>query len=255
MKEHLVIPDTQVRPGDDLSFLRRIGQYALDKRPDVIVHLGDHYDMPSLSSYDKGKRVFEGRRYRADIQAGNDGLSAMMEPIQDYNRRRARNKKSQYAPRLVMIRGNHEARILRATNDEPMLDGTIGYHDFNDVELGWEPHEFLCPVTIDGVTYAHYFYNPMTGKPFGGNSHTKLKNVGHTFTMGHQQGLDVAYRILPNGTQQIGIVAGSCYEHDESYKGPQGNHHWRGLIYKHEVRDGRYDPMFVSLDYLQRRYR
>ena len=47
---HLIIPDCQVRPGDDLSFLNWIGQYIIDKKPDVIVHLGDFADMPSLSS-------------------------------------------------------------------------------------------------------------------------------------------------------------------------------------------------------------
>ena len=46
----------------------------------------------------------------------------------------------------------------------------------------------------------------------------------------------------------------NCYLHEEDYKGPQGNTHWRGIIIKHEVAGGEYDPMFVSLDYLCRRY-
>jgi hypothetical protein len=50
------------------------------------------------------------------------------------------------------------------------------------------------------------------------------------------------------------VMAGACYLHDEDYKGPYGNHHWRGIIVKHEVCDGEYDIMKVSLDYLLRRY-
>ena len=37
-----VIPDTQVRPGVDLSYLSHIGEYIAEKEPDAVVHLGDH---------------------------------------------------------------------------------------------------------------------------------------------------------------------------------------------------------------------
>ena len=94
----------------------------------------------------------------------------------------------------------------------------------------------------------------MTGKPLGGAAATRLKTIGHSFTMGHQQTLDYTVRFLSNGQQQNGLVAGACYLHDEDYKGYQGNAHWRGVIVKHQVCDGSYDPMFVSLDYLCRRY-
>jgi len=71
---------------------------------------------------------------------------------------------------------------------------------------------------------------------------------------GHQQTLDFAVRFLANGAQQFGLVAGACYLHDEDYLGPQGNAHWRGVVVLHQVEDGAADPMFVSLDYLCRRY-
>ena len=83
MTTHLVIPDTQVKPGVPTDNLRWFGLYAAEKMPDVIVHLGDHWDMPSLSSYDKGKRAMEGRRYRADVQAGNDGMALLNAGIEE----------------------------------------------------------------------------------------------------------------------------------------------------------------------------
>jgi len=46
----------------------------------------------------------------------------------------------------------------------------------------------------------------------------------------------------------------NCYEHDEEYKGVQGNHHWRGIILKHNVKQGSYDPLFISLDWLKNEY-
>lgn len=210
--------------------------------------------MASLSEYDKGKKSFEGRRYKADIEAGHEGMEALLGPLQIYNKRMARNKKQQYKPRMVFLLGNHEQRILRAIEKDPTLEGTIGYEDFKLAEYGWEVHGFLDAVDIDGVYYSHYFYNPMTGKPYGGKASTRLNNIGFSFTMGHQQGKDIAEKHLANGKTLRGLVVGSFYQHDEDYKGPQGNHHFRGCIMKHEVKDGDYCLMELSLDYLMREW-
>lgn len=85
-----------------------LGQFILDERPDVIVCAGDLADMPSLSSYDKGKKSFEGRRYSADIAAVRDALRRINAPMDRYNAQQAKNKQKQYLPRMVMTLGNHE---------------------------------------------------------------------------------------------------------------------------------------------------
>ena len=67
---HLVISDTQVKGSSaSYDYLECAGHYAAEKKPDVIIHIGDHFDMESLSSYDKGTGAFEGRRYKNDIEA------------------------------------------------------------------------------------------------------------------------------------------------------------------------------------------
>lgn len=250
MTTHLIIPDTQVKPGVDISHLGWIGRYIVERRPDVIVHLGDHWDMESLSHW-SSKREAEGRRYQADVDAGNTGFRLLNEAILNDQRRMRDWKMKQYAPRRVFIFGNHEHRITRCVEEDPKLEGFMSLDDLDT--LDWERVPFLEPINIDGVRYAHYWYNPMTGKPYGGAAATRLKNIGHSFVMGHQQTLDVAVRFV-DGQQQWGVVAGACYLHDEGYKGPQGNAHWRGVILLHQVEDGGFDPMFVSLDYLCRRY-
>ena len=244
MSTHMVIPDTQSKPGVPNDHLRWIGMYLLEKKPDVVIHLGDHWDMPSLSSYDKGKAAMEGRRYEADVTAGNADFALLTEPL--------RRSRSSYNPRLVLLRGNHENRIQRAIEDNAQLDGAIGFHHLESP--GWEVHDFLEVVKIDGVNYSHYFYNPMTGRPYSGASiETRLKTIGHSFTMGHQQGLKVGN--LPTiGGMRRGLVAGTCYLHDEQYLGPQGNREWRGIIRCNEVQDGDYSLMEVTLDYLCRKY-
>jgi hypothetical protein len=34
----------------------------------------------------------------------------------------------------------------------------------------------------------------------------------------------------------------------------QGNKHWRGIVVKHNVRNGSYDPLFISLGWLEKEY-
>ncbi len=245
-RSHLVIPDPQLKPGVPNEQLEWAGRYAAEKKPDVIINLGDHWDMPSLSYYDRGTMAMENRRYQDDVDAGNEGMRLFLNPIiRAYNR-------TGWWPELHLLRGNHEQRIERYVQANPGLEGKVGYDDL-DTE-GWKVHDFLQPVEIDGVYYAHFFANPMTGRPYGGMCHTRLKNLGFSFTMGHQQVKDAAERYLANGKVIRGLICGAFYQHDEDYKGPQGNNHWRGIILKHEVRDGNYDMMEVSLDFLRRRF-
>lgn len=252
---HCVIPDTQAKPGVPLNHMQWLGDYIADKQPQTLVHIGDHWDMPSLSEYDKGKKAAEGKRYAADIASGNYAMDLLMAPIYALQKKQKKAGQRIYNPRRVFCVGNHEERILRHINANAHLDGKIGYHDFNLEAHGWEVHEFLHVVKIDGVAYAHYFAQPNTGKPYGGQPLSRLKEIGFTFTMGHQQGKAQAERYLSDGSAQRALIVGSYYAHDEKYKGPQGNHHWRGIVMKHEVAQGTYDLMEVSMGYLARRFR
>jgi len=253
---HFVIPDTQVKPGLDLSWLTWVGKYIVDRKPDVIIHLGDHADMPSLSSYDKGKKSFEGRRVAEDIKAAVKGMETLLAPLREYQQKQFdEDGFVSYNPRMVMTIGNHEFRLVRHVEENPELEGFLGIHSLGYENFGWEVHDYLKPVVIDGIAYCHFMANPFTGKPYGGSAMNVLKTVGESFTVGHKQTLDMATRYLPaSGRQQWGLICGACYTHDEDYKGYQGNHHFRGVIVKHEVKDGSYNPMFVSLDYLRNRY-
>ena len=253
---HVVIPDTQAKPGAPTDHLKWIGQYIVDQfhdQPIKIIHLGDHADMPSLSSYDKGKKSMEGRRYLQDIEAANEAWQILNKPLNDFNLNRRKTRHAKWQPERHILLGNHEDRINRAVESDAQLEGVISTDDLIYAKTGWQVHPFLSPVFLDGVGYSHYWYNPMNGRPLGGTAEGRLKTLGHSFTMGHQQTYLTAIRYV-NDQQQRGLIAGACYLHDEDYKGPQGNHHWRGILIKHQVNSGAYDLMEVSLDYLCRRY-
>lgn len=247
---HFIIPDTQVKPGVATDHLEAAANYIVEKQPEVIIHLGDHWDMHSLSTYDRGTKKAEGGRYSEDIECGIDAMDVFMGPLRELHAKQARSKVKRYKPRMVFLLGNHENRIARHANAHPELYGHIGFHNLELERFGWEVHDFLDPVCIDGVYYAHYFYQPLTGRAYGGVIHTRLKNLGFSFTMGHQQGLETAIRCLNNGQMHRGLIAGSFYQHEEDYKGPQANDHWRGCLMKNEVKDGNYCLMELSMKYL-----
>ena len=241
----LVIADTQAKPTESLEYMLWIGKYIADVKPDVVVHIGDHYDMPSLSSYDKGKASAEGRRFVDDLNAGNKGLELL---------NLAMHKDPTYNPRKVFCKGNHCHRIDRYVEDNPELKGTLGTEFLPLEKYGWEVYDFLKPVEIEGIFFVHYLANPMNGKPYNGSAMNILKTVGRSFVVGHKQCLDIAIRPTIDGKQQIGIVNGACYDFDEGYKGYSGNNHFRGLTVLHECHEGFGTPMFVSLDYMKEKY-
>lgn len=250
----LVVPDTQAKPGVDLSYMSWIGEYIVSKRPDVIVHLGDAFDFPSLSSYDKGKLSFEGRRLREDIAVGKESLERLLLPLRQLQQRQKFFKKKVYQPRMVFCLGNHCERLARVAQTASEFEGFIGYELLGLEDMGWEVHDFLKPVEIQGINFVHYLANPFTGRPFSGSAMNQLKNVGKSFVVGHKQTLDVAIRPTLDGSMQIGIVCGACYPFPESYKGHQGNHHFRGLILLNDAHDGYADACFVSLSFLERKF-
>src|SRR5690606_39763041 len=57
--------------------------------------------------------------------------------------------------------------------------------------------------------------------------------------------LDIGTKQYATGRVIRGVVAGSCYLHDESYKG-NANSHWRGIVVLNAVYpDGRFSVMDV----------
>lgn len=253
MTVHMVIPDTQCDPGRADDHLTWAGKYAVEKKPDTIIHLGDHWNLGSLSSYDRGKGSMENRRYLEDIKAGNSAMDKLMKPILKEQNRQRKNKEKIWKPRMVFCMGNHEYRIERAIDESIHLEGIISYDDFNLEQYGWEVIPFLEVVVIDGVAYSHYFTSGVMGRPVS-SARLMLTKKHMSCVMGHVQDRDIAFAKKADGVRMTGIFGGIFYQHDESYLNPQTNDSWRGMWMLHEVQDGAFDEMPVSLPYLQKKY-
>lgn len=253
MSKILYIPDTQVKPGHSTDYLTKIGKYIVEKQPDIVVQGGDFADMASLSSYDQGKKSFEGRRYIDDVEAAHKGMEALLRPLQDFNAHAAKHHKQRYRPRLVLTLGNHENRINVAVNNDAKLDGVLSVDDLQYEEYGWEVYPYQDVVVIDGVAFSHNFPHDRSKTTIG--TAQALVNKRHmSCVAGHSQGYQAHTAYRADGKRLTGIIAGSCYEHNEDYMSQMQNRHWRGLVVLHEVDDGEFDVMPVSLNYINKKY-
>lgn len=250
--KHFVLPDVQAKPGIDFTYLENIGKYVVAKQPDKIICIGDFADMESLSSYDRGTKSFEGRRYVKDVEAAREAMATFLNPILQYNATQKRNGKRQYKPELHLTLGNHEHRIVRAVNDDSKLDGVLSVSDLDYEGYGWKVYPFLEVVVLDGVAYSHYFPTGVAGRP-SPSAQSQLMKKHMSCIAGHQQGLQIATGYRADGRMLTSVIAGSCYEHNEDYMGPQQNQHWRGALMLHDVKDGAFDIMPISLKYFNQR--
>lgn len=252
-KSILVVPDTQCKHGSPTDHLRWLGNYIVKKQPDIIVHLGDHADMPSLSSYDQGKKSFEGRRYTLDIEAAKHGMRELLNPLYELQEKQRNTKHKVYRPEMHLTLGNHCNRINRAINDDPKLEGLISVNDLQYEDFGWTVHPFLSVINLQGISFSHYFTTGTAGRP--STTASAQLNRQHTSCIaGHQQGLQVATGKRADGTLLTSIIAGSFYLHDEEYMGQQGNKHWRGALMLHGCQDSAFDLNLLPMRYLKAKY-
>lgn len=254
----MIIPDSHAKDGVPSDRFKWAGALAVRRKPPVIVNLGDLADMESLCSYDRGRKDFEGRRYKKDIAAVHEALEAFETPIRKYNEQQKRNRKLQYKPRKVLVLGNHEDRISRATQIHPELEGAIGLHDLKYKDFGWEVLPYNIPIEIDGVWYCHTFPSGVRGEPISGMNvaASLLAKLMTSCTVGHNHLFDYAIRALPSGQKVHGLSAGCFLDENQHEKYAAAVEYlWaRGLVYKHNVSKGQYDLEFISLSRLENLY-
>lgn len=253
MTSHLVIPDPHAHPDYHNDRFEWLGNLVVDLKPDVVVCIGDWADMPSLCSYDKGTKGFEGRRYSKDIVCAVEAQDRFFAPIK-------RQKKK--LPRFVMLEGNHEHRIVRAiSNDAAHLDGIISLDDLQFAEYGWEfyPYRGANPdiMEIDGIHYGHFFPSGVMGRPIGGERPAlQLINKHHiSAVQGHIHVADYCIRTSARGRHIMGLVCGVYQEWQADFAGHANDLWWRGVCFLDNVNDGVYDLSMISMHSIKKEYR
>lgn len=250
-KIHLVIPDSHAHPDHHNERASWLSQFISDLKPDVVVNIGDAADMPSLSAYDKGKRSFHGRSYAKDIEAHLDFQERLWGPL------KRRKKKLPYA---IALEGNHEHRVEKALDLSPELQGTIGFKDFEFDRYYDEVvrYEGSTPgvIAVDGIRYSHYFVSGLMGRPIGGEhpGYSILTKQFTSGTCGHSHLLDICVRTDGAGRKVYGAHCGVFQDYDADWAGVTNRLWARGVLVKHNVHDGQYDPQWVSIDAMKKWY-
>ena len=245
IRKLLIVPDSHASPKYDNERYHWLGKFILAERPDVIVNLGDFADMPSLSSYDKGKGSFEGRRYVDDVAATINALTTLEEYEEKARKLDKKAKKKVYLPRKIITIGNHEARINRACNDAPEFLGAMSVGDLEYAGFGYEVKGYHEPIIVGGIAFSHDFPSGISGRPIGG------ENIGTTLIQknlmssvcGHNHLYHHSERTRVDGRKMFGLSAG-CFVHPEMIEGwNKSTHHlwWRGVVMLENVSEGYYD--------------
>jgi hypothetical protein len=246
-KTYLLIPDQHAHSEYNNDRADWMGKLIKDVKPDVVVNIGDAADVPSLSSFDKGKASFASRNYEKDIEAHLDFQERMWAPIKHA-------KKKQ--PYRVILEGNHEHRVKKALEYSPELGGDRFGISMNDFDFKKYYHEFIeyegqTPGIweSDGISFAHFFISGVMGRPIGGVHHaSSLINKNYKSSVcGHSHTVDWAVRTDTSGKQIMGLVGGVYQDYDSPWAGKVNNLWWRGCSILHDVEDGVFNPQFVSI--------
>ena len=245
LEKLIVIPDAHAHPQYSNDRFDWLARFIASEKPDGVLALGDFADMPALSSYDKGKRGFEGRRYVRDVEATRDAMKRTMVGWD--------------APRWMCI-GNHEARIDRATSDASEMEGVIGLEDLGYVEHGWQCAPFQSAVQIGGFMASHHFASGVGGRPIGGMTQaaSMARLLFQSAIVGHSHTLDWARRTRPDGSRIVCIVPG-CYadpeQATESWCAGTGHLWWHGVLVLEGVSGGDFESMrLVTMAALKARF-
>lgn len=241
---HFVISDMQVSVGTDTSYYNAISNEIIERKPDVIVFLGDFWDMKSM--YKATKETFNGKLYKLDIAVGIQAMEILMRPILN------KINKS-WNPRLVFCLGNHEYRITKMENSYKALNGLLSIEDLKLKDWGFEVIKFLEPIVIDDIAYCHYFTNGLMNNPIISAKLMIMRKLMNC-VQGHRQSFEIHREVRADGYPIYGIFAGSSYLHDEDYLGNQGNHYARLVWALNDVKGKSFDPEQLLINRLVKKW-
>jgi hypothetical protein len=214
------------------------------------VSIGDASDFASLSSWDRGRKSFEGREIRRDYDTVNECIRTISEAISP--------EVWAYMARAPFVTtGNHEHRLTRwqETNRETSEVFGIGYpeHDDRPVNLewrknGWQVCPFLVPEFIDEVAFMHYLPSPKSGKAIASvNQARALLMAAHqSVVCGHSHEFRTGRLVRLDGSKIVATVTGCSFIDDHDYAGYMGNHNAdRGFTILRGLKGSEYTPQFL----------
>jgi len=261
-KNILVIGDAHATPQSSNRRFDWLGNFIIEKRPDIIISIGDWADLSTLSSYDKGTKASWGKTYKADVNSVIDSQKRTFAPIQRYNNTMGKKKKAGYHPQTVHILGNHDdGRYNTFLSKNPEFQDHIGISDLKYDEYWDCVVPFLKIKEVSGISFCHFFYRQSQRYPLPSakavSAFTHRPSIwGHT----HLFDTDgTSYDINGRRIQSTNV---GCYLDPVdrgdtfNYTGGHGsNRWWSGLVMLKDVNQyGEYDLDTYGIESIQRDY-
>lgn len=224
----LVIPDRHNDPRHPhrlavSTWLARLGS---ERRPKVVVDLGDSITMDSCSRHDRNDTL-KGRM-KPSIKADLDNHLASLQAFE-------RGRDADWKPKRIKTRGNHEQRLWAFENEHPESEGSHT-HEYTQqlLQFGWQERPFGEFAYVEGVAFTHAPINGM-GRPMGGKTSTHRAGGMLTSSLvhGHTHQLQIFNDAKMGPQERISVIQAGCalpwgeYEHYASL-GPGG--WWWGAL-------------------------
>lgn len=240
----IVVGDEHVGPGQNLRRATWLARFIDDIKPNRVVHIGDMGTFDSLSAWDKDKRKkMEGRRYTRDIQALNDYVSRLHEGAYQNHEN-------------ILLEGNHEDRIARYIDYNPVMDGQLDYANHIGIKDKWKIVPYREYYKYNGISFTHV---PImeNGKPVSGKLATAraLEVCRDSIVFGHTHRLDYVATHRHGQTHlQESLNVGCYFEHIDDYAKGSVTSYWRGLVVLDHYTYGRFAFEAVPMGLLKREY-
>lgn len=217
----------------DKSRFRWAGKFIAEKKPDIVIQIGDFFTFDSINSYDApgSGRHRQLPTFREDIESGEQALSALDEGLDGYECEKH------------CTLGNHEDRVLSYEDRNPQVEAMLQLeHDRLLTRHGWSYSPYAMPYFVGGVAFSHV---PLTimSRPLGGeltSANVALKAV-NDWVYGHNHRADVARRPKLGGVHTTALNLG-CYlpdGHVERYIKVGSMHGWWYGIWEISISGGR----------------
>lgn len=261
-KTILPIPDCHVEPNQSQERFNKLGNLILDKKPDIILFMGDFVSLSSLSRWDSDKKLtMEGKRYINDITAANEALDLILKPYYHYlfkcNSYWKVGKAKQYSPKIYYLGGNHEYWLQRYVELNPQMEGHIDVP--KDLKLQNRNIEFVPYkkyVEIDNILFTHVPINAAQ-QPVGGKYalHRALELTAKSIVFAHTHKWEqTAIHRHAGGNLIQALTCGCYFEETPVYAEDCIHSYWKGVSILTTNGKGNFDAEQISLDRIYSTY-
>lgn len=256
----LVIPDGHNDEVHPLDRWRSLGKLITDRKPDLIVQLGDFASINSLSHFDMNKRrLMENKRFSKEIAACRQAMDLLFDPLTQYWVKQKRSHVKRYTPEIIWCEGNHEARVESYLDVHAQLEGQLELDLAHNLNYSGYPIDLVVPykdyVIKDGIAFTHAPINaagaPVTGKMA---LHRASELFATSLVFGHLHRL-TQLDIFRHGGDILQIISAGCFfEHTDTYAKGAANVYRRGVLLLHQWDIGRFDVEEISIARLKAEY-